>query len=327
MSCAYRLQTELPNVQVTVMSDDFTPNLTSDGSGGLWAPYAPFGTDPAKIRKWGNSTYQYLKCLALSPESLKAGVSCVRAYFLRTVPLQEIPSYTRNVEHFRRMTKEEARNMHSSAVDGYSYSTFTCEPKIYLPWITGKFTRTGGKVIKRRISDLNELCQQFDLVVNCSGLGAGELVDDHDVLPVKGQVIKVKDVNVVRFKHCLFNEDRSETYVIPGINTATLGGTYEYGVGDSKVDEGERKRIMDMCCWLEPALKNCTVEKDWVGLRPARKSGIRLEGDSTYHSTVEVIHNYGHGGIGVTLHWGCAAEVVTKAIKSLHITYNLTSKL
>jgi len=34
-----------------------------------------------------------------------------------------------------------------------------------------------------------------------------------------------------------------------------LGGTYEYGVGDNKVDEGERKRIMDMCCWLEPALK------------------------------------------------------------------------
>jgi len=37
-------------LKVTVMSDDFTPNLTSDGSGGLWEPYAAFGTDPDKIK-------------------------------------------------------------------------------------------------------------------------------------------------------------------------------------------------------------------------------------------------------------------------------------
>jgi len=53
------------------------------------------------------------------------------------------------------------------------------------------------------VETLLQLCQQFDLVVNCSGLGAGELVDDHDVLPVKGQVIKVCTVCL---SHTMFSE-------------------------------------------------------------------------------------------------------------------------
>ena len=29
-----------------------------------------------------------------------------------------------------------------------------------------------------------------------------------------------------------------------------------------------------------------------------------------YHDKLQVIHNYGHGGCGVTLSWGCAKQVV-----------------
>jgi D-amino-acid oxidase len=43
-----------------------------------------------------------------------------------------------------------------------------------------------------------------------------------------------------------------------------------------------------------------------VGLRPSRKE-VRLEAEVI--SGRKVIHNYGHGGAGVTLSWGCADEV------------------
>lgn len=55
-----------------------------------------------------------------------------------------------------------------------------------------------------------------------------------------------------------------------------------------------------------------------VGLRPLRTSGVRLERDDISMATgVPIIHNYGHGGSGITLHWGCAQEAVSLARQEL----------
>ncbi len=43
-----------------------------------------------------------------------------------------------------------------------------------------------------------------------------------------------------------------------------------------------------------------------VGLRPVRPRNVRLE---TEAGTC-IVHNYGHGGSGVTLSWGCGFEVI-----------------
>jgi len=47
-----------------------------------------------------------------------------------------------------------------------------------------------------------------------------------------------------------------------------------------------------------------------AGLRPFRTSGFRLEVERPAASPGKVIvHNYGHGGAGITLSWGCASKV------------------
>jgi len=42
-----------------------------------------------------------------------------------------------------------------------------------------------------------------------------------------------------------------------------------------------------------------------VGLRPKRSS-VRFEFDQMFSN---IFHNYGHGGAGFTVAWGCAMEV------------------
>ena len=44
-----------------------------------------------------------------------------------------------------------------------------------------------------------------------------------------------------------------------------------------------------------------------AGVRPYRKKTYRLEAKNL--GTKFVVHNYGHGGAGITMSWGCAAAV------------------
>src|SRR3954467_9843438 len=44
-----------------------------------------------------------------------------------------------------------------------------------------------------------------------------------------------------------------------------------------------------------------------AGVRPYRSGSYRLEAETA--SGKFIVHNYGHGGAGVTLSWGCAARV------------------
>lgn len=101
-----------------------------------------------------------------------------------------------------------------------------------------------------------------------------------------------------------------------------LGGTHQYHNNNLEVSEDDHQFIMDGCQQLIPGMKHAPLLKRWVGLRPGRSS-IRLETELQANGR-GIVHNYGHGGSGVTLCWGCATSVVGQV---RHLLGNVGSKL
>jgi D-amino-acid oxidase len=192
---------------------------------------------------------------------------------------------------------------------GLRFAVPLAEMPVYLPWLVARVDELGGRLVQRHVRSLDELGGDADVVVNCAGLGALELMGDRAVYPVRGQIVRVSNPNLTM---SVRDEEHpgGRAYVHPRRGDCILGGTLDEGRWDTAVDPAAGAAIVERCCDLVPALRGARVLEHVVGLRPGR-STVRLEEAEPLNSGARVVHNYGHGGAGVTLSWGCAREVAS----------------
>ena len=172
-----------------------------------------------------------------------------------------------------------------------------------------RFRKAGGKVHQQTVNHLQELGGAYDLIVNCSGLGARSLGGDQQVHPVRGQVLKVQAPWITHF----IRDGDGLSYLYPGVHSVTVGGTRQEGDWRLEVDPADSEDILRRCTLLEPSLAKGKVLAQWVGLRPGRRSPrVEREVLVTQGSgrLLHVVHNYGHGGGGVALAWGTALDTL-----------------
>jgi D-amino-acid oxidase len=180
---------------------------------------------------------------------------------------------------------------------------------IYLDYLAARFLKAGGEINANvHFEKLEDVDRKFDLVINCAGIGARALVQDADLEPHRGQVAIVPKIEGL--STAIVCDDAPLMYVIPRTNDCVFGGTNELS-DNLAADPATTSRIVTEC---SRALKvdKPRVLAERVGLRPFRKSGVRIERGQLYDGRT-VIHNYGHGGAGFTLSWGCAREVLQAA--------------
>jgi D-amino-acid oxidase len=100
------------------------------------------------------------------------------------------------------------------------------------------------------------------------------------------------------------------SYLFPHQDFVVLGGTMADHDWDTEPRPEVAERIIADCALIEPRVRDAEVLAHRVGLRPARPE-VRLEAEPLGDGRV-LWHNYGHGGGGVTISWGCAREIAAE---------------
>ncbi|MGY0020009.1 FAD-dependent oxidoreductase [Streptomyces sp. YJ-C3] len=176
----------------------------------------------------------------------------------------------------------------------------------HLAWLHGELTATGVPVERRSVTSLTQATAAAPVVVNCTGLGARDVVPDPAVRPVRGQLVVVENPGVRTWFTAADPASDATTYFFPQPGGLLLGGTAEEDAWSLEPDPAVADAIVARCAAVRPEIAGARVLGHRVGLRPARPA-VRIEREVTPSGRV-LVHNYGHGGAGVTVAWGCAQE-------------------
>lgn len=290
---------------VTLIAEEFSPSITSDAAGGIIRlnDRRASDSDP-RTDRWFVETYQYFTKLFASPISGKLSLSLVSSYSIFD-GTREDPLMKGLVHGFRHVGAAEKKVLNiPQDKNAWSYLTFSMPCTPFLSWQMEQFKNNGGIVVKRKLNSLQEVDGKYDVVVNCTGLGSKELVRDHEMFPVRGQVAVLRAPWV---KHLVTAEVGGKfTYIIPRGEDIVVGGTAQVDDWSMDISPSDREDIITRCSQYIPSLAHAEVIDEWVGLRPGREQ-VRLEVEALSSATM-VVHNYGHAGKGLAFSRGCAQD-------------------
>jgi D-amino-acid oxidase len=286
LTCAVRLLEA--GHRVDVVARDLPLETTSAVAAALWYPYRALPQD--RVTAWAAVSYGVLEGLAADEHTgvrMLTGTEVQREH-------QPDPWWRSAVPALDRETA-----LPPGYADGWTFVAPVVDMPVHLRWLTTRIDELGGTLTRMNLSALPG---DGSLVVNATGLGARHFGSDPSVRPVRGQVVVVEQVGLDRWTL----DGAGLTYVVPRTHEIVVGGTDVEGEWSRTPDPAVAADLLHRAAALVPALEGARVLRHKVGLRPARPE-VRVE------RVEDVIHCYGHGGAGVTLSWGCAADVVELA--------------
>ena len=284
-------------VRVAVQAAEAPGATTSVAAGALWGMHL-VGVDD-RVAGWAAQTRAVLA--GLDPA---AGAHACAGVMAVTQP-EDAPSEAAGMPY----QPCEPGTLPPGYVAGWRLTAPLIAMPLYLAYLEDRFRRAGGALLPRRtFRMLAEAAQSgpAPVIVNCTGAGARELVPDPSVTPVRGQVTVVANPGISEFFVGESSEPDQITYLFPHGDEVVLGGTEEPGNTSRVPDPATAERILATAAAVEPRLAGAAVLGHRVGLRPARPL-VRLEAE-VIDGGRHLVHNYGHGGAGVSLAWGCAAD-------------------
>lgn len=277
---------------------EWPPSPASPRAAAVWYPYRAEPRD--LVERWSVETLHTLRRIAA--EEPEAGVSEVELLEL-FAPAQPVPE---EGWHAAAGAERVAEGLPPGFAVGLRMRVPFIDTPVYLPYLVRRFRDAGGRIERRFVAELAEVAAPGRAVVNCTGLGARRLCDDPAVYPCRGQVLRVE--RPASPVHRVHDTPEGEvTYVFSRSADCILGGTAEDDVWDETTDPADLDALARRCETLAPGVAGLRVLERAAGLRPGRHGSVRLEAEDVGGGLV--VHDYGHGGSGYTLSWGCADAV------------------
>ena len=327
---------------VVVLSDPTHFMPTSPVAAAFWFPYA-CSLPQAQEISLAEPTHKFLlKCM----QSPGAGISLRKgkAYFDETVSKTEYttPWWSKLETHFRQMTTSEIpaslREDHvvGPIVGGWEFQVPVIHIPTFLLWMRQAVEKLGGEFKEDRVTSFADVDESYDLVVNCSGGWATHLTEDPTLTGVQGTVLELEGEPLG--SELLFLEKGKSstlpTYIVPQGSRTILGGTLKPVTNPGERwmtgSHGAKEQWQGTSEDIDGILQRCQIVagksiagqprpvSEWkskAGLRPVRfHSPPRIELDPSAER--RIVHNYGHGGSGVTFFWGSALAAYELTAKS-----------
>jgi D-amino-acid oxidase len=269
-------------------------DTTSRAAGAMWG--STFAGPADKVEGWASVSLAAFRELARDPASGVAIVSGTLASMGGGAPPPQM------------FPGVEVRP--SAPPAGYAAAFRVRLPLIdmsrYLGHLAARVEAAGIGIELRPVASLAAATSEAPVVVNCAGVGARDLVPDPALRSVRGQHVVVENPGVDEF---FMTEPVGPawTSLFPHGERLILGSVAHEDDWDTEPRSEDAEAILERCAAIEPRVRDARVLEHQVGLRPARDV-VRVEAQAL--GAARLVHNYGHGGTGVGLSWGCAREVV-----------------
>ena len=296
---------------VELFAEKSAAHSTSARAAAIWFPYH-IG-DPenpqsvADVDRWALRTLQRLE--ALIPVD---GVPSERSP-VSTIEFRIVSNVTSNDD--QRVYADpkwkclQPRDLDAAERLGRTFGYSIQVPLIDTPYYLADLEQQLGDRIHlgQRFDAISDVDPRFSVIVNCTGIQGPQLAakDESVMKPGRGVVLTGHSSR----PYALLDADGGEQflYIVARLvsGTSVIGGC-DTTSWNEETDEAEGREIFDRSAAADASLTTDSFMGN-VGLRPVRKAGVRLDLERAADGR-PVVHNYGHGGGGFTVSWGCAEE-------------------
>lgn len=270
---------------------------------------------------------------------------------------KDAPDYSTFMKKFRMLGKSELDYVPNHPdiplSSGWEFECYFADWGFYFPSLVKKFEQSSGSIITKEIS-YNEIeFLESDIIINCAEIN-GPNIAGEEFYPIlqKGHIINIKGVPSLtdstgktisyNFTPPLeFYQSElgyiQDLYCYPCHDGLILGGSRQTGtlsntgvwVGEEVIEPFQKldnRKFPEQIISIQQQIIKSTfgVNLDSypdkslkIGYRfmGNKTEGLRLDSEEKFNKLI--VHNYGHGGAGVTLSWGCAFDVASVIMKRL----------